>query len=503
MKKKSTTTVSTTATAAAALRRLLLLSATATTTTIPTLLSMPSRVESFSTRPLRIFGVDPSPLPSRVVPIVGSDGSGSTAAAAASGTASTTTALGCQLLGMNCASPSELSLSWPSFCERGGATDVHRDGWGLAYYDDSGQGIRQFHDVEAASTSPLAQFLGRQRIRTSNMMAHIRYATSGAVDLANVHPFSREMWGLNWSFCHNGQVPLLEDHPSYWLGRRDRDEGHGAVNGDGGLVNGDDEAPEKKGERFYYPIGSTDSEAFFCALLNALRAQYRDNMPSLPVLYESIQQLCREAVDYDPDGTILNFLLTCGPHTLWVYSWPGQRPGSDVWNGLHYTVRHNSTNLSDDDYSFDVSMPNSSVSVGGGDCNNDSSGGSSRSGGDASAYVNGDTTTLVVNGYDDDRRGSKECAGDGASVSSGCCESCCIVATKPLTTDEEWIELGRGELILFDDGLPHVSPTELFRVELQGHGLNNDGRAEIQPPRLEEDMRRYEFQPEFFAAGGI
>ena len=57
----------------------------------------------------------------------------------------------CQLLGMNCRTAAEMSLSWPEFCERGGGTDVHADGWGLAYYPDQKQGMRQFHDVEAAS----------------------------------------------------------------------------------------------------------------------------------------------------------------------------------------------------------------------------------------------------------------------------------------------------------------------------------------------------------------
>lgn len=96
----------------------------------------------------------------------------------------------CQLLGMNCAAPTDFGLSWPDFCKRGGATDVHADGWGLVYYANNG--LRQFHDVEAASTSPLAQFLGQQKIQASNILAHIRYATSGQVDLANVHPFCRE-----------------------------------------------------------------------------------------------------------------------------------------------------------------------------------------------------------------------------------------------------------------------------------------------------------------------
>ena len=47
-------------------------------------------------------------------------------------TATTTTELSmCQLLGMNCAAPTEVSLTWPRFCERGGRTDIHADGWGL------------------------------------------------------------------------------------------------------------------------------------------------------------------------------------------------------------------------------------------------------------------------------------------------------------------------------------------------------------------------------------
>lgn len=102
-----------------------------------------------------------------------------------------TTTLFCQLLGMNCAKPTDFGWSWPDFCERGGKTDVHADGWGLAYYQGR-SGLRQFHDVEAASTSPLAAFLNQQPIRTANMLAHIRYATSGEVDLSNVHPFARE-----------------------------------------------------------------------------------------------------------------------------------------------------------------------------------------------------------------------------------------------------------------------------------------------------------------------
>ena len=262
------------------------------------------------------------------------------------------------------------------------------------------------------------------------MLAHIRYATSGQVELSNLHPFSREMWGIQWCFCHNGQIALFDDQPESWIGPTCS-------------TDSDDESDdEDRPERVYFPVGDTDSEAFFCAVLNSLRAQFTDSMPTLPVLFDALKNLCDEVVQYNPAGTILNFMLTCGPNVLWVYSWPGARPGSKVWNGLHYTIRGSSTKLGDADYSVGVSMP-----------------------------------------------GSKE-------------DQVAIVATAPLTDDEEWIELKPGELILMDDGLPRVSIRDLFRVEILGHGLNNNGRT-LAPPRLEEDMRRYEFKPDYYAAGGI
>lgn len=270
------------------------------------------------------------------------------------------------------------------------------------------------------------------------MLAHIRYATTGDATLANVHPFAREMWGINWCFCHNGQIPLFDEHPDYRLGQKSsrRDDDNNVV------VDDPAAAAAAAGEQpvVYFPVGTTDSEAAFCAILNALRAEFTDTKPSLPVLYESLQRLCTKIVEYDPEGTIFNFLLSCGPHVLWVYSYPGKRPGSKVWNGLHYTVRGSSTKLCDGDYSIDLSLSSS---------------------------------------------------GD---------DQVCIVATSPLTSDEEWIELKKGELILLDEGLPRVSVADLFRVELQGHGLS--GKV-LQPPRLEEDMRRYQFDPTFFVADGI
>lgn len=40
----------------------------------------------------------------------------------------------CQLLGMNCNTPTDICFSFAGFQARGGLTDVHRDGWGIAFF---------------------------------------------------------------------------------------------------------------------------------------------------------------------------------------------------------------------------------------------------------------------------------------------------------------------------------------------------------------------------------
>ena len=284
-----------------------------------------------------------------------------------------------------------------------------------------------------------------------------------------MHPIQTKtrMWGVNWAFCHNGHVPLLVDHPDVWLG----DDSSVCTYQTKNL----NQLAATKRERFYYPIGTTDSEATFCAILNALRHEFPTTMPSLPVLYDSLKKLCDQLVKYDPHHTILNFLLTCGPHVLWVFSWPGRRPNSDTWNGLHYTVRQQLTKLKDDDYSVKVRPKKKGKKK------------------QKVTLVNGDKASEAC-------RDTNPEINDVGEEEEG---SCCIVATTPLTMDEEWIELQPGELIVMDNGRPRVSHRELFQVELSGHGLEGAKGRGLRPPRLEEDMRRYQFQPEFFLADGI
>ena len=135
-------------------------------------------------------------------------------------------------------------------------------------------------------------------------------------------------------------------------------------------------------------------------------------------------------------------LLGCGRHVQFAYSWPGARPGSNVWNGLHYTVREppfRSVALKDCDYAVDFS----------------------------------------------------ECTDETR-------DRVAVIATKPLTTNEEWVEVERGELILFDEGVPHGVAEDCYRSEMVGHGLESDVMGV--EPKLEEDRRRFRLENTYFGS---
>jgi predicted glutamine amidotransferase len=58
----------------------------------------------------------------------------------------------CQLLGMNGNVPTDICFSFKGFACRGGRTDHHSDGWGIAFFE--GQGCRLFLDYLPSATSP-------------------------------------------------------------------------------------------------------------------------------------------------------------------------------------------------------------------------------------------------------------------------------------------------------------------------------------------------------------
>ena len=161
----------------------------------------------------------------------------------------------CQLLGMNCNVPTDIVFSFTGFAHRGGRTDTHHDGWGIAFFE--GTGVRHFVDHQAAIASPIAELIKRYPIKSTNVVAHIRKATVGHVALENCHPFVRELWGRYWVFAHNGDLK--------------------------------DFAPVLDGA--FRPVGTTDSELAFCFLLQNLRREFGDTAPSRDALCGALERI--------------------------------------------------------------------------------------------------------------------------------------------------------------------------------------------------------------------
>ncbi|MDX2243049.1 MAG: class II glutamine amidotransferase [Leptolyngbyaceae cyanobacterium bins.302] len=180
----------------------------------------------------------------------------------------------CQLLGMNCNVPTDICFSFEGFAARGGKTDEHQDGWGIAFFE--GLGCRLFLDVKPAIASPIADLVRHYPIQSKHVIAHIRKATFGAVRLENCHPFQRELWGRYWVFAHNGDLPNFEP----------------------------------TNHTYYRPVGQTDSERAFCLLLNTLRQHFPVEKPSLQDLYPVLQEITTEIAQFGS----FNYLLSDGEH---------------------------------------------------------------------------------------------------------------------------------------------------------------------------------------------
>ncbi|BEV71430.1 MULTISPECIES: class II glutamine amidotransferase [unclassified Paludibacterium] len=223
----------------------------------------------------------------------------------------------CQLLGMNCNVPTDIVFSFEGFHRRGGLTDHHADGWGIAFFEE--RGCRLFLDDRPSVDSPLAKLVRDYPLKSTNVIAHIRKATQGEVKLSNSHPFMRELWGRYWIFAHNGDLKSFRPEPG----------------------------------QYYRPVGSTDSERAFCAILEALRQRW-DEMPDEQALFSALAELSREMATHG----VFNFMLSCGEFLV-----------AHCSTHLHYIVRQspfNKAHLVDDDLTIDfaqVTTPHDRVAV--------------------------------------------------------------------------------------------------------------------------------------------
>ncbi|MGU4735775.1 class II glutamine amidotransferase, partial [Escherichia coli] len=110
----------------------------------------------------------------------------------------------CELLGMSANVPTDICFSFTGLVQRGGGTGPHKDDWGITFYE--GKGCRTFKDPQPSFQSPIAKLVQDYPIKSCSVVAHIRQANRGRVALENTHPFTRELWGRNWTYAHNGQL---------------------------------------------------------------------------------------------------------------------------------------------------------------------------------------------------------------------------------------------------------------------------------------------------------
>ncbi|MFT4926809.1 MAG: putative glutamine amidotransferase [Phenylobacterium sp.] len=224
----------------------------------------------------------------------------------------------CELLALTANVPTDICFSFAGLIERGGNTGPHQDGWGITFYE--GNGCRSFKDPLPSCDSPIAKFVTGYPIKSHSVISHIRQGNRGKVSLENTHPFTRELWGKNITFAHNGQLSNYRE-----------------------LKNDN-----------YLPIGNTDSELAFCWILNELKTKYPKRPKNFKSALNYVVKLCRQLEQYG----VFNMLFTDGVYMLAYCS-----------KKLHYITRKapfGEAELIDQDLSVNfqhVTTPNDIVTI--------------------------------------------------------------------------------------------------------------------------------------------
>lgn len=182
----------------------------------------------------------------------------------------------CELLAVSNSRATRLTFSLHALASHGGDGSTTRDGWGVAFYQ--GHDVSLFREPAAAGDSALVRYLESSGPSTNLAISHIRHATQGSVQLANTQPFVRELGGRSHVFAHNGDLP--------------------GIYRDKGLSTGT-----------YRPVGQTDSEHAFCALLSRLGLLWEAKDP--PALEARLAVLTGFAADLRALGPA-NFLYSDG-----------------------------------------------------------------------------------------------------------------------------------------------------------------------------------------------
>lgn len=172
--------------------------------------------------------------------------------------------------------PTDVRASLEAFARHGGLEAPHKDGWGIAYYAD--EDVRLVKDPAAAHDSECLRFIREHPFASGMVISHIRKATQGRLAMKNCQPFARELGGRMHVFAHNGDLDTGALRTRMPLGG-------------------------------FHPIGNTDSEYAFCALLERLRTPWLCG--ELPALEERLAIVVEFAAAIRPLGPA-NFLYADG-----------------------------------------------------------------------------------------------------------------------------------------------------------------------------------------------
>ena len=183
----------------------------------------------------------------------------------------------CELLGLSSNVPATVNVSLPTLAEHGRVSGTYNDGWGIGYYE--GLDVRLIKDSAAVGDSEWIQFIANHDLRSQFVIAHTRKATRGTRAYANAQPFVRELVGRAHLFAHNGDLPGIFKSSGFQADR-------------------------------FNPIGETDSELAFCALLDQMAAIWPapNAMPTLRQRFLIVSSFAAELRELGP----ANFLYSDG-----------------------------------------------------------------------------------------------------------------------------------------------------------------------------------------------
>lgn len=123
-------------------------------------------------------------------------------------------------------------ISFRTFRHRG---EHNADGWVFACYSDKAAQI--IKEPENSANSYMSEFINKSyKIKSKIYISHVRLASAGSKSFSNTHPFSRELFGKEYIFAHNGTLHNFDLSYTH-----------------------------------YKPIGQTDSEQAFCYIIEKIK----------------------------------------------------------------------------------------------------------------------------------------------------------------------------------------------------------------------------------------